>query len=276
MRTVKLRELSGIGDVQISSLFVMKQSWREGHSFAMRNPRRQSALLWFCGAKGTFLTQDGTTLFAPKGSLVYIPEGSVYTLTFTECTEEVSTVLVEFCLSKDGTPFVLSPTVRLLEEAPVDPEVIDVTMRMANAYLMPERPTLSLMSDLYRLLSLLASASDRRRMRTRGFSTVEAGIRYLQTDEKQALTLDEVAAMCYVTPAYFRRLFRAYAGVSPSEYRARRRIARAKELLRTSSLSVAAVSELLGFESTSYFCRVFKQRTGVSPAAYQKEASIEK
>lgn len=276
MRTVELRELSGIGDVQVSSLFVMKQSWQEGRLFAMRNPRRQSALLWFCGAKGTFRTQDGITLFAPKGALVYIPEGSVYTLTFTECTEEVSTVLVELCLSKDGTPFVLSPTIRLLEEVPVDPEVIDVLTRMASAFSMPERPMLSLTSDLYRLLSLLASASDRRRMTARGFSTIEAGIRYLQTDEEQALSLDEVAAMCYVTPAYFRRLFRAYTGVSPSEYRARRRVARAKELLCSSPLSVAAVAELLGYESVSYFCRVFKQRTGVSPAVYQKKASIEK
>ena len=276
MRKIKLDELSGMENLTISSLFAMKQHWREGHTFTMRSPRRQSAFLWFCGSAGSYHMADGTALFAPKGSFVYIPEGSVYTLTFTECTEEVSTVLVEFCLSKDGTPFVLSPTVRILEEAPVDPEVIDVVTRMANAFSMPERPMLSLMSDLYRLLSLLASASDRRRISARGFSTIEAGIRYLQTDEKQALSLDEVAAMCYVTPAYFRRLFREYAGVSPSEYRTRRRVARAKELLRTSTLSVAAVSERLGFESVSYFCRVFKQRTGVSPAAYQKQASIEK
>ena len=276
MRTVKLRELSGIGDVQISSLFAMKQHWREGHTFAMRSPRRQSAFLWFCGSAGSYRMADGATLFAPKGSFVYIPEGSVYTLTFTECTEEVSTILIELCLSSDGEPFVLFPTIRLLEEAPVDPAVIDLITRMASSCLMPERPTLSLMSDLYRLLSLLASASDRRRISARGFSTIEAGIRYLQTDERQALSLDEVAAMCYVTPAYFRRLFRKYAGVSPSEYRAMRRVARAKELLSTSSLSVAAISDLLGFESTSYFCRVFKQKTGVSPAAYQKKSSIEK
>ena len=48
--------------------------------------------------------------------------------------------------------------------------------------------------------------------------------------------------MCYVTPAYFRRLFRKYAGVSPAEYRTARRVERAKELLRTSSLSVSAIA----------------------------------
>ena len=276
MKTLSLKDLSFTNDTRVSSLFVMKQSWREGHTFAMRNPRRQSAFLWFCGASGSFRTQDGATLFAPKGSFVYIPEGSVYTLTFTECTEQISTILIELRLSSGGEPFVLFPTVRLLEEAPVDPEVIEVISRMESAFSMPERPYLSLMSDLYRLLSLLASAYDRRRISARGFSTIEAGIRYLQTDEKQALSLDEVAAMCYVTPAYFRRLFRKYAGVSPAEYRARRRVARAKELLRTSTLSVAAVSELLGYETPSYFCRVFKQRTGVSPATYQKKSSIEK
>ena len=276
MRTVKLRELSGIGDVQISSLFAMKQRWEEEHTFVMRNPRKQSAFLWFYGAAGLFCSEDGKRLAVPKGSLVYIPEGSVYTVTFTECTERVSTVLIELCLATDEERFVLAPEISLFEAAPIAPALCDLLLRMANAFAMPERPHLTLMSDLYRLLSLLASSSDKRRISRRGFSTIEAGIRYLQTDEKQELSIDEVAAMCFVSPAYFRRLFRKYAGVSPAEYRTARKIERACELLSTSSLSVAAIAELLGYDTPSYFCRVFRERTGLSPAAYARKASIEK
>ena len=276
MRKIKLDELSGMENLAVSSLFAMKQYWREGQTFHMRNPRRQSAFLWFCNAEGSFQTERGETVSAPKGSLVYIPEGSVYSLTFSSCTESVGTMLIEFCPSVGGVPVVLTSAITVLELAPVDPAVCDVILRIVNAFSMPERPTLSLMSDLYRLLSLLASASDRRRISARGFSTIEAGIRYLQTDEQQTLSLDEVAAMCFVSPAYFRRLFQKYAGVSPSEYRTARRMERAKELLRTSTMSVAGVAELLGYESAAYFCRVFKQRTGMSPMTYQKENCIEK
>ena len=275
MRVIKLPELSGTENLTVSSLFAMKQYWEEGHTFVMRNPRRQSAFLWFCGCVGTFRT-GSAVLTVPKGSLVYIPEGSVYSLTFSDCLEGVSTLLIEFCPSVLGQPIVLAPQITVLETAPVDPAVCEIITRMTNEFAMPERPYLSLTGNLYRLLSLLAGASEQRRISKRGLSTIEAGIRYLQTDEKQALSLDEVAAMCFVTPAYFRRLFQKYAGVSPSEYRTARRIERAKELLRNSAMSVSAISETLGFESPSYFCRVFKQRTGVSPLAYQKEKCIEK
>jgi AraC-like DNA-binding protein len=276
MRTRTLSELSFTNDIRVLSLFAMKQHWREGHTFAMRTPRRQSAFLWFCGASGCFRTEAGEVITAAKGALVYIPEGSVYTLTFSECTGEVSTILIEFCPETAGEPFVLSPVVRVLEVGPIDSATATLITRMARAFSMPERPYLSLLSDFFSLLSLLASASEQRRISKRGLTTIEAGIRYLQTDEKQALSLDEVAAMCFVTPAYFRRLFQKYAGVSPSEYRTARRIERAKELLRNSAMSVSAISETLGFESPSYFCRVFKQRTGVSPLTYQKEKCIEK
>lgn len=70
MRVIKLCDLSSVGNIQIASLFVMKQSWREGQVFHMRYPRRQSAFLWFSGAKGSFRTEEGTTLSVPKGSLL--------------------------------------------------------------------------------------------------------------------------------------------------------------------------------------------------------------
>ena len=276
MRTRTLSELSFTNDIRISSLFVMKQRWREGHTFAMRAPRRQSAFLWFCGASGCFRTKKGDVVNAAKGALVYIPEGSVYTLTFSACTDEVSTILIEFCPETAGEPFVLSPAVRVLEEGPIDSAAASLITRMAGAFSMPERPYLSLLGDFFSLLSLLASASERRRISRRGLSTIEAGIRYLQTDEKQALSLDEVAAMCFVTPAYFRRLFRKYAGVSPAEYRTKRRMTRAVELLTGSTLSIAEIAEQLGYESPSYFCRVFKREMGVPPTRYKQKDSIEK
>ena len=96
----------------------------------------------------------------------------------------------------------------------------------------------------------------------KNFEVIEKGIEYLQKDDKQELTIEEIAKMCFVTSAYFRRLFREYSGMSPSEYRTRMKIERAKCLMTYSNLSVADLSSLLGYNDPSYFCRVFKRDRG--------------
>ena len=92
----------------------------------------------------------------------------------------------------------------------------------------------------------------------------------LQKDEKQTLSIEEIAKLCFVTPAYFRRIFREYSGMSPTEYRMRMKIERAKDLMERSEYSVAELSELLGYNDPSYFCRVFKKVTGMNPTDYRR------
>ncbi len=274
MKTINLRQLSSTECFDVSSLFVMKQRWREGQKFTMESPRRQSALLWLCGASATFLRQGHDPLNAERGALICIPEGCTYTIEFSNCDADPSTVLIEFCLD-DGEPFSIVKKITVIEQCLDDPDIINTILKLATEYAMPQKPWLDIKSRFYKLLSLLARRDATRHIGAKGFSTIEKGIIYLQTNEEQSLSLDEVAAMCYVTPAYFRRLFRAYSGISPSQYRLNRKIERARELLASSHLSVAEISALLGFESPSYFCVAFKKAVGVPPTSY-RSGSIEK
>ncbi len=276
MKIIKLRKLSEMEYFDISCLFVMKQRWRDRQKFSMDIPRRQNAFLWFCGAEGTFTQNECEPIKVSRGALVLIPQDSRYSIEFSSCDSDPSTILIEFCLN-DGEPFAISHDIRIIEDKLDDNSIIDAILKLTAEFAMPSKPWLEIKSNFYRLLSRLALREDVRHIGKRGFSTIEKGIRYLQTNEDQSLYLDEVAAMCYVTPAYFRRMFKAYMGMSPSEYRSRRRIERAKELLINSHLSIAEISDLLGFESPSYFCVAFKKLEGVSPSAYQKNfISIEK
>ena len=277
MRTVDLIELSRLENFEVSSLFAIKQNWREGHIFVMDKPRKQNAFLWFCGTDGEFTLKSGDKLSIPHGALVSIPQGSEYSVRFFNRASSPSTVLVEFCLDKDGA-FGISEKIEILEKSLEDRQIIEALMKLTADFSIPSRPWLDLMSCFYGLMSLLASREERKSLRRKGLQTIEKGIRYLQIDEAQRLSLDEVAAMCFVTPAYFRRLFREYAGMSPSEYRAKRKIERAKELILHSSMSVAEISEHLGYETPSYFCRVFKKAVGLPPSEYAKSgrSGIEK
>ena len=48
------------------------------------------------------------------------------------------------------------------------------------------------------------------------------------------------------------------------------RMEKAKELLRTTNMKVAMVSEQVGFANSSYFCRSFREYYGSSPESYRK------
>lgn len=269
MRTVDLIELSTTENLELSSLFSMRQFWKEEHVFVMKAPRKQNALLWFCGCEGIFTMRDGTVLRIPRGALVLIPQESEYALQFLHCEGSPVTILAEFCLFA-GEPLRLSSKIEILEKDLKDMEIIEILMKLPSCFSMPSSPWLEIQSCFYRLLSLLSLHKERRIIRRKGLQTIEKGIRYLQTDEKQAKSIEEIAKMCFVTPAYFRRLFREYAGMSPSEYRAKRKTEQAKTLLLHTELSVAEISYQLGYDNPSYFCRAFKKETGMAPTEYQK------
>ena len=60
-------------------------------------------------------------------------------------------------------------------------------------------------------------------------------------------------------------------GVGYSEYLNKRKLKYAKQLLKTSSLSVTEICYASGFTSLSNFIRVFKEKTGETPSQYIKK-----
>jgi AraC family transcriptional regulator len=83
-----------------------------------------------------------------------------------------------------------------------------------------------------------------------------------------ALGLDELAQRAGVGRTRFVEAFAQRFGCSPHRYIVRRRIERAKQLLRAGNRSMTAIAYELGFSSPSHFSATFKASTRVSPVAY--------
>ena len=88
------------------------------------------------------------------------------------------------------------------------------------------------------------------------------------------LTVAELAAMCNVSEAYFRRLFEAKFGVSPKEYIIDKRIGYARQLLETGEITVSQTAELCGYAEISHFSREFAKRVGVPPSEYKNKEQL--
>jgi AraC family transcriptional regulator len=92
---------------------------------------------------------------------------------------------------------------------------------------------------------------------------------YIQQNLDKDLRLAELAALVYMSPYHFARLFKCTTGVPPHRFVVRQRIARASAFLATPELSVAQISRMVGFRTPSHFATVFRRVTGVTPRRYR-------
>jgi AraC-like DNA-binding protein len=88
----------------------------------------------------------------------------------------------------------------------------------------------------------------------------------------EPLDLDAMAGEAGYSRFHFARAFRAAYGETPRTYLTRRRIERAKTLLRTANLSVTEICFLVGFASLGSFSARFRELVGRSPSEYRDDA----
>ena len=91
----------------------------------------------------------------------------------------------------------------------------------------------------------------------------------LQDQLAQPLQIADIAHKLQCSARTLSRRFRAATGVSASQYLRIQRMTQAKELLRTTNLSVGEVSWQVGLQDASYFSKLFTHHSGLTPARYR-------
>ncbi|SMC31944.1 PocR ligand-binding domain-containing protein [Sporomusa malonica] len=89
----------------------------------------------------------------------------------------------------------------------------------------------------------------------------------------QNIKIEDVAAHLFISPSHLSRLFRQELGCTVNDYITRVRVEHAVELMKNPGLSVAQVSQSVGFQSQSYFAKVFSKYIGVAPLIYRNSLS---
>jgi len=115
---------------------------------------------------------------------------------------------------------------------------------------------------------------DLAQQQTRAVTTeVRAAMDWMGQRLGEDFAIDDAATVAGLSVTRFHERFRAEVGLSPGEWRTRRRIALAKALLRDRGLSVTQVAMRCGFSTSQYFATAFKRQTGVSPGAYRDQSA---
>ena len=80
----------------------------------------------------------------------------------------------------------------------------------------------------------------------------------------------EIAEKLYLSPAYFRSLFKDITGMTPTNYLNRLRVIRSLEYLEREDLSIAEAAGRVGIYDSNYYSRLFKKTMGYSPRYFKK------
>ena len=110
--------------------------------------------------------------------------------------------------------------------------------------------------------------------------SVEGSLKRLGVDYVDALLLhrpdtlmepEEVAEALGVGYSWLRRTFKRATGTSPTQYKNRLLMSRAKELLVVEQQAVTEIAYTLGFENVGQFSTAFRKMEGVTPRQFRRK-----
>ena len=107
----------------------------------------------------------------------------------------------------------------------------------------------------------------------KGTMTVDIfpAIDYIKKNYASQIRVVDLAHSCGMSESYFRKVFGKYMNMKPMDYVNFVRIQRGCALLRETNLSIAMVSERIGYVSASTFIRNFKRIIGCTPNKWKAD-----
>lgn len=229
-------------------------------------------LLYLNSCAGEYRLSDGRIIKAPKGSVIYAPYGAKYHFKALEQDKNTfSSIILNFRLKdEDGEYFVLSEDDITVIEDGGDGKIGRLFLDFASEYAQNVRSNAAMKKHLYKILSELCGHYHRKIILSPRFKVISKGIFYLEESDSPDLSVKELAEMCNVSEIYFRKLFKEYSGISPTQFKTEKLIMRAKQCLASEGKSIQETAYSLGFSDIAYFCRVFKKKVGMTAGEWAK------
>lgn len=97
---------------------------------------------------------------------------------------------------------------------------------------------------------------------------------YLAERCEENVRIEEICRAFGYSKSFLSQLFKTHTGESLSSYAMRKKMERAKELLRSNQMNISQISVRLSFENPQYFARAFKRECGMTPSEFRKRAHV--
>lgn len=125
-------------------------------------------------------------------------------------------------------------------------------------------PRRKLVSNMYDSENLVNSSKSRR---------ITKACKYIEENISQKISLSDVAMLVNMSDSAFSHFFKKKTGISFITYVNNLRVAKACDLLASTSLSASEICYDCGFNNKSNFIRIFTKRKNMTPIEYRNHIS---
>ncbi len=161
-------------------------------------------------------------------------------------------------------PYLLSPQEPQRFIAPFQ-KLQDLFITKPHGYHMGMR---SCLLDILSLVVIDITTNDGVNKEDSHRDVVTQAIHYMYKHYEQDVSISEIPRQFYISPNYFRVLFKKATGKTPVEYLTAIRLEKAKQLLLHNKYSISEICKMVGYQDIHYFSRLFKKVEGLSPKSY--------
>ncbi|MFI9778170.1 helix-turn-helix domain-containing protein [Streptomyces sp. NPDC051956] len=204
------------------------------------------------------LTVDGVVHAIRPGHVSLVPPGAVVRFRYRGRSEHL---YVHLRAVGTGEPVEI-PVVQ--DAGAMTPVLSELLLRaIAAAPSNSRRTDAEVWSALWRVAELAEPSGGH----TRPHASAAVAIAYIESNLAGQLTVPEVAAAAGVSHNHLIRLVRAETGGTVVAYIRRRRMERARHLLRESTLPIPAIAAAVGVQDLQAFNKACRRELGASPRA---------
>ncbi|MGN7760058.1 response regulator [Paenibacillus sp. 22594] len=111
-------------------------------------------------------------------------------------------------------------------------------------------------------------------MKGSGEKAIDVALHYIKEHFYEDLSLEKMASVVFLNPAYFSQLFKQKTGQGYKEYVTSLRLEQAKLLLLNPKLKLAEIAERVGYQDVKHFTQMFRKRYQSTPTEYRQQQNI--
>ncbi|MBR6603265.1 MAG: helix-turn-helix transcriptional regulator [Clostridia bacterium] len=230
---------------------------KKGHKIEFESRYCSSFIVTFSG-KIKFTTTKNV-YFCDKDHPIFLPEGLKYT---NECIEDAESIVFNFKSTKFlSEPIILSPI-------PENIVRLKYEKMKQTAFLESPMCDITVLSEFYSLAEKLFMGKVKNQNSGTSHKTVEIALEFMMKNyNKSNISSKDIAAACFISEIYLRKLFMKELGTTPFKKLTEMRMSKAS-LLIMEKRPISEIAERVGYSDVYSFSRAFKHFYGTSPTKY--------
>lgn len=258
-------------DFCINRIICVTQRWKNMAPWSYLDVKRPDHGIYeILDGRCEYTMKNGEKITCTAGDVMYIPKGINYIAHFFaapgQSDEYCNAYLANFNIT-DGNGIEAAFSDRIERIYRDDGGVLcDSFVKITDLY--RKNQINETKSVFFKIISSIV-----RTVHNAGAGAVAEGLKYIESNFTSQISVGTLAEKCAMSETSFRRNFKEITGESPVKYINSLKIAKAKELLKSSEITIDEIADFLSFYDKAYFYKVFKNAVGVTPAEYRRARS---